>query len=35
MGFQMSLLDIGGGFSGREDFQVKFEEVMPKKIIIW
>ncbi|XP_074552994.1 ornithine decarboxylase-like [Halichoeres trimaculatus] len=26
MGFQMSLLDIGGGFSGREDFQVKFEE---------
>ncbi|KAM6965880.1 ornithine decarboxylase-like [Tautogolabrus adspersus] len=26
MGFQMRLLDIGGGFSGREDFQVKFEE---------
>ncbi|XP_073350151.1 ornithine decarboxylase-like [Pagrus major] len=26
LGFQMSLLDIGGGFSGREDFQVKFEE---------
>ncbi|XP_044038032.1 ornithine decarboxylase-like isoform X2 [Siniperca chuatsi] len=27
LGFQMSLLDIGGGFSGREDFQVKFEEL--------
>ncbi|CAJ1075652.1 ornithine decarboxylase-like [Xyrichtys novacula] len=26
MGFQMTLLDIGGGFSGREDFEVKFEE---------
>ncbi|XP_042248249.1 ornithine decarboxylase-like [Thunnus maccoyii] len=25
-GFQMKLLDIGGGFSGREDFEVKFEE---------
>ncbi|XP_070836713.1 ornithine decarboxylase-like [Chaetodon trifascialis] len=25
-GVQMSLLDIGGGFPGREDFQVKFEE---------
>ncbi|XP_041813871.1 ornithine decarboxylase-like isoform X2 [Chelmon rostratus] len=25
-GVQMTLLDIGGGFSGREDFQVKFEE---------
>lgn len=27
LGFQMNLLDIGGGFSGREDFPVKFEEV--------
>ncbi|KAK9535722.1 hypothetical protein VZT92_008087 [Zoarces viviparus] len=26
LGFQMSLLDIGGGFSGREDCQVAFEE---------
>ncbi|XP_049417527.1 ornithine decarboxylase-like isoform X1 [Epinephelus fuscoguttatus] len=26
LGFQMTLLDIGGGFSGRDDFQVKFEE---------
>ncbi|XP_041673397.1 ornithine decarboxylase-like, partial [Cheilinus undulatus] len=26
MGFEMRLLDIGGGFSGREDFHVKFEE---------
>ncbi|KAJ4922732.1 hypothetical protein JOQ06_004010 [Pogonophryne albipinna] len=26
MGVQMSLLDIGGGFSGRDNFQVKFEE---------
>ncbi|KAI3360252.1 hypothetical protein L3Q82_014569 [Scortum barcoo] len=26
LGFQMSLLDIGGGFCGRDDFQVKFEE---------
>ncbi|XP_075879685.1 ornithine decarboxylase-like [Nelusetta ayraudi] len=26
LGFQMNLLDIGGGFSGREDFPVKFEE---------
>ncbi|KAK5856846.1 hypothetical protein PBY51_008413 [Eleginops maclovinus] len=26
LGVQMSLLDIGGGFSGRDDFQVKFEE---------
>ncbi|XP_047428303.1 ornithine decarboxylase-like [Mugil cephalus] len=25
-GFQMSLLDIGGGFFAREDFHVKFEE---------
>ncbi|XP_059204910.1 ornithine decarboxylase-like [Centropristis striata] len=25
-GFQMTLLDIGGGFPGREDFQIKFEE---------
>ncbi|XP_063760438.1 ornithine decarboxylase-like isoform X2 [Eleginops maclovinus] len=28
LGVQMSLLDIGGGFSGRDDFQVKFEEAM-------
>ncbi|XP_029913185.1 ornithine decarboxylase-like [Myripristis murdjan] len=27
MGFQLSLLDIGGGFSGNENFKVKFEEV--------
>ncbi|XP_051245115.1 ornithine decarboxylase [Dicentrarchus labrax] len=27
LGFQMSLLDIGGGFSGRDDVGVKFEEV--------
>nr|XP_033500548.1 ornithine decarboxylase-like [Epinephelus lanceolatus] len=26
LGFQMTLLDIGGGFSGRDDYQVKFEE---------
>ncbi|XP_068587582.1 ornithine decarboxylase-like [Cebidichthys violaceus] len=26
LGLQMSLLDIGGGFSGREDCQVAFEE---------
>ncbi|XP_053194227.1 ornithine decarboxylase-like [Scomber japonicus] len=26
LGFQMTLLDIGGGFSGREDFQVNIEE---------
>ncbi|KAL7379197.1 hypothetical protein ABVT39_024367 [Epinephelus coioides] len=26
LGFQMTLLDIGGGFPGRDDFQVKFEE---------
>ncbi|XP_037332038.2 ornithine decarboxylase-like isoform X2 [Pungitius pungitius] len=26
LGLQMSLLDIGGGFSGREDCQVTFEE---------
>ncbi|XP_037649018.1 ornithine decarboxylase-like isoform X1 [Sebastes umbrosus] len=26
LGIQMSLLDIGGGFSGREDFHVTFEE---------
>ncbi|XP_074511133.1 ornithine decarboxylase-like [Sebastes fasciatus] len=26
LGIQMSLLDIGGGFPGREDFHVKFEE---------
>nr|XP_046271758.1 ornithine decarboxylase-like [Scatophagus argus] len=26
LGFQMSLLDIGGGFTGRDNFQVKFEE---------
>lgn len=27
LGFQMSLLDIGGGFTGRDDFHVTFEEV--------
>uniref|UniRef100_UPI003AADA818 ornithine decarboxylase-like isoform X1 n=1 Tax=Centroberyx gerrardi TaxID=166262 RepID=UPI003AADA818 len=27
LGFQMSLLDIGGGFPGSEDVQVKFEEI--------
>nr|XP_033500547.1 ornithine decarboxylase-like [Epinephelus lanceolatus] len=26
LGFQMTLLDIGGGFPGRDDLQVKFEE---------
>ncbi|KAM3597285.1 uncharacterized protein V6R79_002578 [Siganus canaliculatus] len=26
LGFEMSILDIGGGFSGRDDFQVKFED---------
>ncbi|XP_051245109.1 ornithine decarboxylase-like isoform X1 [Dicentrarchus labrax] len=27
LGFQMTLLDIGGGFPGRNDFKVTFEEV--------
>ncbi|XP_034047244.1 ornithine decarboxylase 1-like [Thalassophryne amazonica] len=27
MGFQMSLLDIGGGFTGRDDTEVNFEQV--------
>ena len=27
----MRLLDIGGGFSGKEDFEVKFEEVKQRK----
>lgn len=27
LGCQLSLLDIGGGFPGTEDFPVKFEEV--------
>nr|XP_046272558.1 ornithine decarboxylase-like isoform X2 [Scatophagus argus] len=26
LGFQMSLLDIGGGFPGRDNFETKFEE---------
>ncbi|XP_068605994.1 ornithine decarboxylase-like [Brachionichthys hirsutus] len=26
LGFQMNLLDIGGGFSGRDDYQVTFEK---------
>ncbi|XP_068605993.1 ornithine decarboxylase-like [Brachionichthys hirsutus] len=26
LGFQMNLLDIGGGFSGRDNYRVKFEE---------
>ncbi|KAM3849248.1 ornithine decarboxylase-like [Diretmus argenteus] len=28
LGFQMNLLNIGGGFPGREDFHMKFEEVI-------
>lgn len=29
LGFNMYLLDIGGGFPGSEDVKLKFEEVQP------